>query len=228
MTVLASEIIDRVRTQLVDQAATKRWSDDELLRHLSDGQRTIAAISPDVITKVAVVQLAAGTRQSLPADGNQLLSIMRNMGTDGATPGRAVRVIRRDVIDDQNPNWHAEPKMNYTYNYVYDPLDPKAFFVYPPSNGSGRLEINYSYTPVEIDALTDEVDVPDLYVTALTDYVLSRAHMKDADSSGGSATAGMFLQLFQAFMQTTGDAEVAVNPNLQTMPFNPATKGTAK
>jgi hypothetical protein len=228
MTVLASAIITKVRNLLVDTGTSPRWTDAELLNHISDAQRTIAALQGDEVAKVAVVQLAAGTRQSLPADGVSLLNILRNMGTTGATPGRAVRLIRRDIIDDQNPNWHADAKTNYTYNYIYDPLDSKAFFVYPPAIGNHYIEINYTYVPAEVTSTSTALVVPDVYQTAVMDYVMFRCHQKDADSSGGHATAQMFLQIFQVFLQGFSGGETETNPNMQMAPFNPQTQSSGR
>lgn len=226
MSLTAASVITRVRELLVDTGTSPRWTDAELLRHLSDGQRAIARANPDAVQKVAVVQLVDGTRQSLPADGESLLTITRNMGVNGTTPGRAVRIIRRDIIDDQNPQWHADAKVSAIYNYIYDPTDSKAFFVYPPSNGNGHVEISYCYIPPEISSTATELDVDDMYITPLTDYVMFRALQKDADFAAGMQRAQMHFQAFLAFV--TADADKEVNPNLQTVPFDPAMKGTAR
>lgn len=229
MAVAASEIIDRVRALLVDEDTTQRWTDEELLRHLSDGQRTIAAMNSDWATKVAVMQLAVGTRQSLPADGLTLLGVTRNMGlTPGNTPGRAVRLTRREILDDQEPNWHAATKVTAIYNYIYDPLDATAFFVYPPSNGNGFIEINYTFNPPEITALTDEISLQDILQTPLMDYVMFRAHMKDSDWAGGMNTAQFYLQAFQVFMSGSDQSDTETNPNIQLGPFSPTPKAAAK
>lgn len=226
MPITANDIITRVRELLVDPGTSPRWTDAELLRHLSDGQRAIARAEPTAVQKVAVVQLDEGTRQSLPDDGESLLTVIRNMGTTGTSPGRAVRIIRRDIIDDQNPNWHADAKVTAVYNYIYDPTDPAAFFVYPPSNGNGYVEISYCYHPPEIDALSDALSVTDLYVTPLTDYVMFRALQKDSDFAAGIQRAQLHFQAFVTFLGADGEPEV--NPNLQTAPFDPARKGTAR
>lgn len=227
MTVLASEIITRVREILVDEADTQRWTDAELLRHLSDGQRTIASIFPDAATKVAAMQLAEGTRQSIPADGERLLSVYRNMGTDGATPGRAIRLIKRELLDDQNPNWHADSKVTTVYNYIFDPADEESFFVYPPSNGNGYVEINYCYNPPEIEELTDAIEVSDIYQTPLVDFILYKAMQKDSDFAAGMQRATAHMQAFLLFMQgTVKDKEL--NPNVALGPFNLDAKGAAK
>lgn len=226
MAITANDVITRVRELLVDQGTSPRWTDAELLRHLSDAQRTISRIEPTAVQKFATMALAEGTRQALPIDGESLLTVTRNMGSTGMSPGRAVRIIRRDILDDQNPMWHTEPKTNVVYNYIYDPTDPTAFFVYPPSNGNNRIEISYCYTPAELDELTDSLDVTNVYVTALTEFVLFRALLKDSDFAAGIARAQLHLQSFTTFMGADGEKEV--NPNLQTVPFDPAVRGTAR
>jgi hypothetical protein len=228
MTVLASAVTTKVRNLLVDNGTSPRWTDAELLNHISDAQRTICAFSEDEIAKVAVMQLVAGTRQQIPADGISLLNIVRNMGTTGTVPGRAIRIIQRDIIDNQNPTWHSDAQVGYTYNYIYDPLDSKNFFVYPPSNGKGYIEINYSFVPPEVASLSTALVIPDVYQTAVMDYVMFRCHQKDADSSGGHAAAQMYLQMFQLFLKGFSDTETEVNPNVQMAPFNPGSQGTAR
>ena len=46
MAVTAQTILTRVRTQLIDELTQQRWTDPELLRWLSDGQRTLVAMDP--------------------------------------------------------------------------------------------------------------------------------------------------------------------------------------
>src|SRR5215471_1724821 len=114
MTVPASAILTRVRTQLIDDLPTKRWTDDELLRWLSDGQRTIVAIDPSLGYGAVALKLDPGSLQHLPDGGFMLLNIQRNLGLDGATPGRAVTVISQENLDAQDPDWHASPRSEVT------------------------------------------------------------------------------------------------------------------
>jgi hypothetical protein len=228
MTILASEILDKVRTQLVDIETTQRWSDAELLQWLSDGQRVIASIEPSASSTVSIIELVAGTRQTIPTGGNMLLNVMRNIKTDGTTPGRAVRLVLRDMLDTQNPDWHAAAPSTVISNYMYDPAEREAFYVYPPASTSARLQINYSATPTEITSVSTAIGIRDIYSTALFNYVLYCAHMKDSDFAGGQQTAAAYLQMANAALSglQTGDSQN--NPNLQVIPFNPGAKGAAK
>lgn len=228
MAIAASKVLARVRSLLVDDGTAYRWSTAELLKYLSDGQRTIAAAFPDQVTKVSNILLVEGTRQSLPSDGESLVTVYRNMGVAGTTPGRAVRLIKREILDDQNPNWHADAKVTAVYNYIYDPNDPTAFFVYPPSNGLGYVQINYSYNPAELTADTDNITVGDIYLTPLVDYVLYRAHQKDSDEAAGQEKANTHLQAFMMFLAARDSSDKELSPNQSFGPFNPSVSGASR
>jgi hypothetical protein len=212
MAVTAQTIISRVRTQLIDELPTKRWTDDELLRWLSDAQRTVVAIKPSQGLVQTSIQLVPGTMQTLPPGMFLLLDIQRNLGLDGNTPGRAVTQISRENLDRVEPNWHASLRSDVTLHYLYDTKQPLVFFVYPPSTGQNWLDLNYAQTPPDFTALTDPMTIEVLYQTALFDYVMFRAHQKDSDYSAGESKAQVYLALFQMFVGVHEGAKVEDAP----------------
>lgn len=228
MSVAASEIITRVRSQLIDENVTKRWSDAELLRWLSDGQRTIVALDPSLGEVTSVIQLDEGTKQTLPQDTVILLDIRRNMGTDGVTPGRAIRVATREAMDNNNPNWHSGLRSSVTQTYTYDPQQPKTFFVYPPSTGTNHVEVSRSAVPAELSAVTDNISVSDLYRTALVDYVMYRAHQKDSDYAAGEGKAAAYLNTFVLSITGHETAKLLNSANMQLAMPDLTVKGAAK
>lgn len=227
MAVLASTIIARVRRQLVDEKSIQHWSDTELLGWISDGQRAIMIASPSLNEVTQSLKLDAGTRQTLPAGAHILLSIKRNMGTDGLTPGRAIRVVAREVLDTMNPDWHSAPKVATVENYVYDPEQQVSFYVYPPSNGNGYIEASFAKIPSELSASTNPIEVSDIFQTALFDYVMFRAHQKDSDYSAGDNKAQMYLQLFTAFIGQQNNTQVNEDPNTELGSPDLSSKGGA-
>lgn len=228
MAVTAQTVIDRVRSQLIDTGAVKRWTDDELLDWLSDGQRALVAMAPSASSTLATVALAAGTKQTIPSDGHILLSITRNNVSGGGTPGKVVRIVSREIMDAYNDDWHSGTSARAVQNYIFDPQDPTHYYVYPPSDGAGYVDMVYSKIPAEISALGTNISVRDVYQTALFDYVMFRAHQKDSDFAAGAAVAASY---YQAFLSSVGGGEtgdLANNPNLQLAQPDPSNKGSAK
>lgn len=211
-TILASSVIDKASTLLLDPSNV-RWTRAELLGWLNDGQRQISLMAPQTTNKVATIQLAAGTRQSIPSDGWRLLDVMRYMGTNGTTPGRAVRLISRELIDAYNPHWHSDTRTNAPQNFLFDEQDQTAFYVYPPNTGNGYLQINYAPVNEEITDEADPIAINDIYQTPLLDYILYRACSKDAEYAPGLQLAGGYLTTFMAAFQQREKVDKDNSPN---------------
>jgi hypothetical protein len=227
MTVTAGTILTRVRTQLIDELDQKRWEDAELYRWMSDGQRVLIAMDPAIGAYTDSLKLIVGTKQNLPDGSFMLLDVKRNMGLDGETPGRAVTVVSRENLDRVDPDWHASRRSDITYHYIYDPKQPRIFYVWPPSTGMTYLEVSRAVNPADLTAPESTLGVPDLYQTALFDYVMFRAHQKDSDYAGGNDKAQAYLQLFQMFITGHEAAKVDESPNRQLGPTDLADKGAA-
>jgi hypothetical protein len=193
--VMAKSIIDRAAIQLTDLQSI-RWTRAELLDWVSDAQSQIAVLAPSATSTVDVVELDTGTRQSLPEKAWMLLAVYRNivLGVDfREQPGRAVQLVSRSVLDRFDPNWHNSKPSAQTINYLYDVQEPRTFWVYPPSNGRGMLELSYSVDPDALKLETQTLTVQSVYHPAVLDYVLFRACSKDAEYAPG-------LQLAQGYM----------------------------
>jgi hypothetical protein len=206
-----------------------RWPQAELLDWLNDGQREIALLKPNVFVKNIAVQLVAGTKQSLPTDGVSLIDVVRNMGTAGNTPGDAIRVVTREILDAQIKNWHSSTASATAKHYVYTPLDPKTFYVYPPQPGTGMNQVEIIYVASPADAtLVGTITIDDIYMTALLDYILFRAYTKDAEYANNAQLAQTYYSRFQTVMQGKTASEIASNPNASLGGFNPNLPGGTK
>lgn len=225
-TVTAKTIIDKATIQLID-LANIRWTRSELLSWLNDGMRQIVLIQPSASSTTSVVKLQAGTRQYIPNDGWLLLSIYRNMGTNGTTPGRAIRIISREILDSFNPDWNTDTAKAEVRNYIYTNQDQLAFYVYPPSTGTQYVELNYSSQLADI-AETDVIPIFDIFQSALVDYILYRACSKDAEYAPGLQLAQGYMATFVAAIQGKTESEVTNDPTTALGPRNPAIRGTAQ
>lgn len=226
-TVTAQTIIDRAELILND-TTNVRWAAAELLGWLNDGQREAVIAKPDVYTKSQAVQLTAGTKQTLPSDAILLLDVVRNMGTNGTTVGNTVRVVAREVLDAQVPNWHTLTASNTVVHYMVDPRDPKRYYVYPKSPGTNYVEIVYSAAPPDVALIADTISIDDVYANALLDYILYRAYMKDATFAGNDQRAANHYAAFMSALGLKVAGQASHNPNLKHQPFNPNLPGSAQ
>jgi hypothetical protein len=226
-TVTAKTIIDKATIQLID-LANIRWTRSELLQWLNDGMRQIVLIQPSASSTTSVIQLQAGTRQYIPDDGWLLLAIYRNMGTNGSTPGRAIRIISREILDSFNPDWNTDTAKAEVRNYIYTNQDQLAFYVYPPNIGTQKIEINYSAQPADLTAETQVIPIFDVFQSALVDYILYRACSKDAEYAPGLQLAQGYMATFVAAIQGKSESEVTNDPSQALSPRNPAVRGTSQ
>jgi hypothetical protein len=221
MALTANDVVSRATLLLNDSgfaaggvAANTRWTVPELLDWASDAQRQIVLLRPNANNVVGVVQMARGTRQKLPANGWLLISCNRNMtALTGGTGTRAVRQVQRATLDAQNPNWHADPLQRQVWNYMYDVQDQDAFYIYPPNDGNGFLECNYSATPDQLTDLTSPLVLDQLWLTPMVDYVCFRALSKDAEFAGGASLAQLYYQAFSTAVVGRDNAEKQDSPD---------------
>lgn len=213
-TITAQAIVDRARHILQDTTTGgTRWLDPELLKWVNDAQREIVLLKPNAYSAVESVTLEAGTRQNLPAAGLLLLAIVRN------TTGHAVRRVDRNIMDSENSAWHTDTQSANVEHYVFDEDAPDTFWVYPPNNGAGSVEIIYSKSPADLADLSDPITLNDIYSNVILDYILYRAYSKDTDYAGNATRASNHYNAFNNSLGVKVKAEATSSPNqnVQTM-----------
>lgn len=200
----ANSVLTRAARTLVDTGAV-RWSTAELLDYLNDARRELSIFRPDVYAATVVVNLVGGTRQTIPDTASRFLNANRNIADDGATPGRAVRLVQREDLDADAPGWHTDPATTTVREFMFDDGDPRTFWCSPPATGGIKLEIVVAVTPTDISNAANELSAAeDAYVTALHDYVVFRALAIDSEQQGNAAKASAFRALWDA---TTGQGD---------------------
>jgi hypothetical protein len=253
-TVLVKDVLWRASVLLQDTAPQfQRWSERELVDWLNQGQAALAKFLPYVGARVDAIQLAAGSRQFLgsilaaackPGDGStpaapiqgiRFTNPRRNMGANGTTPGRAVRMIDRDKMDAADPTWHTATGTEVRA-VVFDPATPLHFYVWPAA-ANYWLEVAYDAMPVAIPntATVDTrgrhtagvygigqnsaqtITVGDENADELVMYVCARAHLKD-DTYSESGKAAAFVSQFVGSLNARVQALTGRNPNLRMLP----------
>ena len=210
------DILDRASIILQD-TSNVRFPNAELLKFFNDAQREVVLHRPDAkATNSAAFSCAVGSKQTLPSTALRLIDVVRNVG------GRAITQIDRKILDETLPDWHnatadANKKVEH---FVYDPADPKHFYVYPAGEAAFDLEIIYSEAPSDVsisnfDTDTTTISLDDIYANAVLDYMLYRAYQKDSEYAGNAERSMMHYQSFTNALgiKTRSDSAADPRPN---------------
>jgi hypothetical protein len=261
-TILVREALRRVSKLLQDISPQFiNYPEQEAVDALNDAHLAIAKFLPSAASRVDAVKLVPGTQQSIetilaasckPGDGStpaapiygvSLLGVRRNMGADGLTPGRIIRVVDQEVLDAQDADWHLAARAKTAVQvYTYDPLTPLYFSVSPPVHASTAVWVTVAYNaqPIRIPntgtpgaelyladgASSATIQIRDEFIDDLVNYVVARANMKDAEWADGNKAsyfAGLFLGSINAKVQVL----TGTNPNLKRLPMAPEPIGAA-
>jgi hypothetical protein len=222
MTISAQSIVRRATDLLQDQTSV-RWTANELVRWFNDAQRSVVRARPDSMNTTTTMTLAAGSRQDLdnaslsplPA---KLIEITRNMAAS-STKNAVVKVERKMM--DATPNWHSVTPVVNILHYMFDPRDPKTFYVYPPATTLAQLEVMYSGYPTDIaepgdgltyTSVTGNLSLPDIYADDVLNLMLFRCYSKDSEFAGNTERAAGYLAMVSASLGAELAATVAVGP----------------
>lgn len=231
MAVLASSIMDRAQRIILDETNV-RWPLPELCMWINDAQREVVIQKPSALSMNAAMALEEGTFQKVPGQYLGLLRVVRNLRSAAADPvrigGRAVRIVSREVLDTQTPDWHDPDAVAYrpeVKHYIYDEQDPLSFYVYPGNDGTGVIEAVFAGNPADIvvdtgadpaalESYEKPISLPDIYANAMLDFVLYRAYSKDAQFAGNAQRAALHYQQFANSLGIKVQIDAALSPNV--------------
>lgn len=225
-TTRVKDLIDKA-SFLLNDSANVRWTRAELLGWFNDAQIAIVQVKPGANNKVVSMKLSPGARQNLPIDGWLVLDIYRNMGTDGITPGPAIQIVARAIMDNFFPNWASDTATAEVQNVIFNLQDEPCFYVYPPSDGTGYIEVNYSFVPSPVATETDAINIRDIYASAAIDFMCYRALLKDAEAAANKDIAQGYYTSFMNALESKDKGELENNPNLNLGKPNSSIRGAS-
>lgn len=164
-TVGVASIIAAIGRQLQD-ILNIGYPSNILLMYLNMACHEIIDARPEAGSVLQVVQLIAGSRQSLPAGWNTMLNANRNMGVDGATPGKVITSVPRETIDQSIPDWHTWAGDGVVSAVVMDGNEPYVYGVFPPQPVAAPTQIEIigsAYPYAAQDPVNDPFPLPDEY-----------------------------------------------------------------
>jgi hypothetical protein len=185
-------LIDQAE-EILQDAGNDAWGESDLVKWYNHAASQAVTLEDKANTVIEPVKLAAGTLQYIPARGLKFLRVTRNMGTDGKTAGEAVTFCTLAVLETWNRNWNTATASVAIIHYM--PHTDTAWYCYPPSDGTGYVEEQFSQVPPVI--VWDEdgawenalVGVDDAYVDPVLQFMLAYAFMKDTDFPGNMQRA---------------------------------------
>lgn len=212
--IAASVLIARAHELAQDDAtdeAEKTWTTAQALGWLNEGQLAICQLKPDAKSVTRNLKLTAGTtKQSVSS--RQLLAVIRNMGADGATPGRAIRLVDRGLKDEADPDWHSATPASAVREYVMDDRDKQVFYVSPPPDSAFYIEVTEAINPTDVADTADPIDIDDSYAPALVEWICYRFFGRDSEETPNFGRAGRYLQNFYNLLQVRTAVDVRYSP----------------
>ena len=209
---IASDITLEVSRQLNDNDRIT-WPEAALHEYLTTAEEMIVSIRPDTYSSVEVMLMVAGIKQSIPATALRLLDVKRNMGSDGLTPGRMVLVTDNDSLDLFESSWGTQAQVAAIYNFIYDEKTPEVFYVDPPSDGTGYLEVSVSQTPPVVTSENQTLVLKDIYRNALIQWCMFRAYSIEVDSASSQARAAKHEKSFYIMMGKKFQRDIIFSPS---------------
>lgn len=211
---LASDIITEVGRQLNDVNQIT-WSESAIIDYINSAQQMIVSIRPDAYSIVTSMQMDAGSKQSLPVEAIRLLNVSRNLGADGLTPGRVVHACEIEALDLFDFDWNTDAQVAAVKNYTYSEKTPNTFYVDPPSDGTGYIEISISRVPPAIIANYETLALKDIYENHIIQWCMFRAYSIEVDSASSQQRAAKHEQSFFTMMGRKFQRDVLFSPSVE-------------
>lgn len=204
-----SEIINRARYVLQD-AGADYWSQNELNDWIMDARLDAYKLRPDIYEQTEVMELAVGSRQSLPGGSRWLFDVIRN---DSSPDKRHVTLVSSRDLARIRPNWRSLRGTNEIEHFLYDQRDPAHFEVYPPAGNNVSVLLSYAKLPAALAGQEDDLQPEGEYATAIIEYLLYRAFSKEADTVPAfHARAMQHLQMFRQILGDSVQIKLATGP----------------
>lgn len=208
MATKVSTILLNAATALTDERDHRRWPLPELMRYLSDGLLETLELRPQAFSESQTHNLTSGSRQAVE-DVYSVLDVPMNVDpSDPTVPKRTVRRVTKAHLDSFDRDWHSATPATLVNNAVLDSYQKHRFWVHPPSDGTGAVEVEVAVAPETItiadgddpdmlDSYDIELPIDAVYAPALTYYVLHRAWAKDADFAANQQNSNQYYELFK-------------------------------
>lgn len=201
----ASVVIGKA-TAILQDVGDVRASAADKLGLFNSAQRLVVLIRPDAKTQRGLVTLVEGAHQTLPAGALRLIRLVRNEN------GGAVSLISEEQLSEFDPDWYSTTPQAAVKHYLFDPLEPKAFDVYPPITAGKKVLGVWSVLPTDAAAGTDAISLDDIYEMPLVHLLCYGYYLRDTQEPRSEALAKMHLEAAVLMLTGKRDADARVDP----------------
>ena len=199
--VTVGHLVDMAYEILMDDSEDpQHWTKENLVNWYNLGARETVVLAPEANPVFESMILAAGVKQSIPANRIGLIDVIRNMGADGNTAGAGINRTDVGILTAYDRSWITATAGTTIKNWA--PQSLTTFYVSPPSDGTTYVEIKASAVPTVVVYDTAGawesalVGVAEKYVNAVFNWMLHRAYQKDGDYPGNDSRSRDFFNQF--------------------------------
>lgn len=203
MPITAQSIVKEVQRAVNDYDGTRAPASD-VVDLINKAQREILAKRPDSTSATSPFALVAGPKQSLPANAASLIDIPAN-----ATGNRSsISKCEMSLLDAVNKNWRSATPNPVIKHFMFDPRNPRLFWVYPPAVPNALVEMNASSYVDDIpqpsgdgrtwSTVSGNIGLNDEFEAALTALTLHMVYRSDLEGV-------MNLQLSDFYLRQASD-----------------------
>ena len=195
----------------LNDKTNRKWDQATLMNWLNYAESAVCLVKPDAYSRMASVPLIAGTLQTIPSDAVMPGRLTRNMGADGATPGRIITEMPMAIMD-RNETWHTDTAETEIKHFIRIPGDNTHYYVWPKATASPVMQVEMVYpavpTPLAETNFTTgtvAINLSDSYINPILELMLFRAYdmlsSSNAEMSGkATAALGLATQLITGKM----------------------------
>jgi hypothetical protein len=200
----ASVVIGKA-TAILQDVGDVRISAADKLGAFNSAQRLVVTIRPDAKTTRGLITLVDGPHQTIPASGLRLIKLVRN------ETGRAVSLISEEQLSEFDPSWYTGAAAAAKH-YLFDPLEPKAFDVYPPATAGAKVHAVWSVLPTDAATVASNVDLDDIYEMPLVHLTCYCLYLRDGQEVRNDELARMHLQAATLILTGKTGADARTDP----------------
>jgi hypothetical protein len=202
MAIAAATIITSVRKVLLDPAPGVTWTDADLLALITEAEHAICTLKREAYPVRGTINLVAGIRQTLPADGLAVMDLFNNVAS-----GRNAVLVNRELMDAAAISYPAATPEVDVQEWCKDDRDPLRFNVIPPNDGTGAVVALYGAVP---PAITTNINLLDIYEPIIKAFVIAQAYSQNTDRQD-LAKYNAYTAEWKGLLGVTSQSQVAVS-----------------